>query len=149
MGVRVVFPDMGKDPSVQLIEKTITENGTYDAITDGANGYSKVNVNVEGGGGGESDFSTAEVTIVDGGLSSDASPIEFVEININDELQTIQISEEGRYTCVLYKNKTVINTDTVTFVSCEGNASYEIDDIDVIITITGDCTITLKMQGII
>lgn len=51
MGVRVVFPDMGKDPSVQLIEKTITENGTYDAITDGANGYSKVNVNVEGGGG--------------------------------------------------------------------------------------------------
>lgn len=51
MGVRVVFPDMGKDPSIQLIEKTITENGTYDAITDGANGYSKVNVNVEGGGG--------------------------------------------------------------------------------------------------
>ena len=58
MGVRVVFPDMGKDPSVQLIEKTITQNGTYDAITDGANGYSKVNVNVEGGGG-SSDFSKA------------------------------------------------------------------------------------------
>ena len=56
MGVRVVFPDMGKDPSVQLIEKTITQNGTYDAITDGANGYSKVNVNVEGGGGGEPDI---------------------------------------------------------------------------------------------
>ena len=62
MGVRVVFPDMGKDPSIQLIEKTITQNGTYDAITDGANGYSKVNVNVEGGGG-SSDFSTAEVSI--------------------------------------------------------------------------------------
>lgn len=63
MGVRVVFPDMGKDPSIQLIEKTITENGTYDAITDGANGYSKVNVNVEGGGG-SSDFSTARVHII-------------------------------------------------------------------------------------
>ena len=63
MGVRVVFPDMGKDPSVQLIEKTITENGTYDALTDGANGYSKVNVNVEGGGG-SSDFSMAEMTII-------------------------------------------------------------------------------------
>ena len=62
MGVRVVFPDMGKDPSIQLIEKTITENGTYDALTDGANGYSKVNVNVEGGGG-SSDFSTATLTV--------------------------------------------------------------------------------------
>lgn len=37
----------GGDPIV--IEKTITENGIYNASTDNADGYSKVTVNVEGG----------------------------------------------------------------------------------------------------
>ena len=34
-----------------LIEKTITENGTYDASDDEADGYSSVTINVSGGGG--------------------------------------------------------------------------------------------------
>lgn len=33
-----------------LITKNITQNGTYDAIDDNADGYSSVNVNVSGGG---------------------------------------------------------------------------------------------------
>lgn len=37
-----------------LIEKTITENGTYDAEDDDADGYSSVTVDVAGGGGGGS-----------------------------------------------------------------------------------------------
>lgn len=37
----------GGDPV--LAEKTITENGIYNASTDNADGYSKVTVNVEGG----------------------------------------------------------------------------------------------------
>lgn len=35
-----------------LIQKSITENGTYDASDDNADGYSEVTVNVSGGGGG-------------------------------------------------------------------------------------------------
>lgn len=35
-----------------LIEKTITANGVYNASDDNADGYSKVTVNVSGGGGG-------------------------------------------------------------------------------------------------
>ena len=35
-----------------LISKTITENGTYSAEDDGADGYDEVTVNVSGGGGG-------------------------------------------------------------------------------------------------
>jgi len=38
-------------PSPTLIAKTITQNGTYDAEDDNADGYSEVVVNVSGGGG--------------------------------------------------------------------------------------------------
>ena len=37
--------------SPNLIEKSITENGDYSAKADGADGYSKVTVDVAGGGG--------------------------------------------------------------------------------------------------
>lgn len=37
--------------SAKLIEKTITENNTYNASDDNADGYSKVTVDVAGGGG--------------------------------------------------------------------------------------------------
>lgn len=143
MGVRVVFPDMGKDPSIQLIEKTITENGTYDAITDGANGYSKVNVNVEGGGG-ESDFSTAEVTIndTDGAgwliigafiLDRDSDSTIYPQI-YSDEEESIQLA--------LYKGKSVIAfpNNSAGDVTVSGDAVNNGDNI----TVTGDCTITIS-----
>lgn len=41
----------GGGGSATLIEKSITENGTYDASADNADGYSKVTVDVAGGGG--------------------------------------------------------------------------------------------------
>lgn len=37
--------------SPTLITKSITENGTYNAESDNADGYSQVTVNVSGGGG--------------------------------------------------------------------------------------------------
>ena len=62
MGVTYIAPAGTYTAPAKLIEKTITENNTYNAIDDNANGYSSVTVNVGGGGGG-GDFSTAEVTI--------------------------------------------------------------------------------------
>ena len=47
-GYLVLSPD-GDLPT--LITKTITQNGTYDAEDDNADGYSSVTVNVSGGGG--------------------------------------------------------------------------------------------------
>lgn len=41
----------GDSPQSKIIPKTITENGTYDASADNADGYSKVTVDVAGGGG--------------------------------------------------------------------------------------------------
>lgn len=96
MGVRVVFPDMGKDPSIQLIEKTITENGTYDAITDGANGYSKVNVNVEGG-------SVTWATVFDGDVTTAFAPggsVGTISDNMPIEQNTIKVTFNGvNYEC--------------------------------------------------
>lgn len=51
-----------------LITKTITENGVYNAIDDGASGYSSVDVQVSGGGGGgnENALLAGEVTAYTG-----------------------------------------------------------------------------------
>lgn len=43
----------GTAPTPTLITKNITQNGTYNASSDSADGYSSVTVNVSGGGGGD------------------------------------------------------------------------------------------------
>lgn len=50
MGVTYIAPAGTVTSPAKLITKNITDNGTYDAADDLANGYSKVTVNVEGGG---------------------------------------------------------------------------------------------------
>lgn len=137
MGVRVVFPDMGKDPSIQLIEKTITENGTYDALTDGANGYSKVNVNVEGGGS-SSDFSTATVTII--GRGSETAT-QFSMPIVDDRREGIRIADTvpastKTYIVPLYKGKGYVKVTAGDITDITGEAT---DDRGNLI-ITGDCS---------
>lgn len=44
-----------------IIPKTITANGTYSSIDDGADGYNPVTVNVSGGGGGAIDRDTPKI----------------------------------------------------------------------------------------
>ena len=46
-----VYEGGGSSPT--LITKSITQNGTYNASSDNADGYSQVTVNVSGGGGGD------------------------------------------------------------------------------------------------
>lgn len=139
MGVRVVFPDMGKDPSIQLIEKTITENGTYE--TKGEM-YNKVTVNVEGGGG-ESDFSTAKVTfnvsVASAGavfafISSEYNDIEInnVSLGVGESTYTIPLYKNGQYMRVSYKDGT---TPVIT-----GDVTYEGNEF----AVTGDCTISVE-----
>ena len=49
-GVKTAGTASGGSPT--LITKSITQNGTYNASSDNADGYSSVSVNVSGGGGG-------------------------------------------------------------------------------------------------
>ena len=101
MGVTFIAPQGTYTAPAKLVTKEITENGTYDATDDSANGYSSVTVNVEGGGG-SSDFSTATMTIsnMDGGSIDVYAPI--VENNMS---KTTQSLSEGEYTVILYKGK--------------------------------------------
>jgi len=136
MGVRVVFPDMGKDPSVQLIEKTITENGTYDAITDGANGYSKVNVNVEGGG--SSDFSTAEVEVIN--TTADLVSVSAVCIRDTaiEPFGTIMADSDRLRSDGIYPRTATASDHTYTVPLYKGVCRWRITAVDAVVAVTGD-----------
>lgn len=123
---------------------TATENGTY--APPAGTAYSPVIVNVEGGGGGSSDFSTAEVTII-----NNTSAEGYIR-------GAVTIEAEGEQpACTLYDiyyeaNKTI--TDNL--VLYKGGAVIEIQGINPLISgnieslgdhmylVTGDGTITIS-----
>lgn len=122
----------------EVKELEVTENGTYE--TKGEM-YNKVTVNVEGGGG-SSDFSTAELTI-----TSDDEYIEGLLIDFISEngVEIMDAPDVGTYVTVLYQGKgnayklaSLHKTITVT-----GNAQY--DAMLGVITITGDCAIDVRL----
>lgn len=121
----------------EVKELEVTENGTYE--TKGEM-YNKVTVNVEGGGG-SSDFSTAEVTIIGETTTNFAIP------NIINEggLETIfgQCSPMGEETLIvpLYKGSCVVVLDGHYTYAVSGN----ITNLEgTVYQITGDCIITIS-----
>lgn len=147
MGVTFIAPQGTYTAPAKLVTKEITENGTYDATDDSANGYSSVTVNVEGGGG-SSDFSTAEVTfsmVNTGNLASmplvvtteSGSPFDAL-------LPTKREVEDGAYTIALYKGKAVVEIE----VGALGDTISTSGAIELlesgIYLVTGDCTITIS-----
>ena len=120
---------------------TITENGTDIDIAQ----YATADVNVEGGGG-SSDFSTAEVIVVRGTPSPDAGVITDVPMIKNNILTVFALDGSSPVpvisTVVLYKGRLVLDANPDTFISATGSASYDSDNEK--LTILGDCTLTLS-----
>ena len=114
---------------------TITENGTDIDIAQ----YALADVNVEGGGG-SSDFSTAEVTLAN---DCGGQPLIFPVVT-NNGLDHIEISEAGMYVIPLY-NGHYLMKDRQTLAQIE-EVSGNIEEIgsgrDAYFDITGDCVIT-------
>ena len=148
MGVRYIF---GQDGAFRtepvIVAKNITENGTYDPATEGADGYAPVVVNVEGGGG-SSDFSTAEVTMV----NTTTTDVDiYMPVQFDDEEEDYSALTYKAYvlegetltvTAVLYKGIVVAylaNYEEFN-VSVSGSAEYDRPTFN----ITGDCTITIS-----
>ena len=133
------MPDGGLSNGGQfeIKELTATENKIYEK--DGEV-YSKVTVNVEGGGG-SSDFSTAEVTIVNNTTGEVARDLLMpIILEEEDILLIVNGLPSGIVTVPLYKG--VLSTAYVgepDDVTVSGNAEYDYGDI----TITGNCTITV------
>lgn len=122
----------------------VTENGTY--APPAGTAYSPVIVNVEGGGG-SSDFSTAEVTITQGDANSDAGSISVIRVQ-GDDIYEIALSGEspGVFTIVLYKGHYYISADSYTVKSVSGNVTFDAENEE--IDITGDCTLVLNYYDI-
>lgn len=121
----------------EIKELTATENKVYQK--DGEV-YNKVTVNVEGGGG-SSDFSTAEVTVVNTAEDIEIHP--YLPAIINNALTTnitVLESTSESFTVVLYKNSVVVEGPFGLDVETSGNASFDSDTNQ--LTITGDCTLT-------
>lgn len=96
-----------------------------------------------GGGGGSSDFSTAEVTVVDDIKRNILLP--FIMDDDGQELHSILnlgISESGSYTVPLYKGSlTGLINEGPGSVSVSGDITHLPNGI---VVITGDCTITIS-----
>ena len=133
----------------EVKELEVTENGTYE--TKGEM-YNKVTVNVEGGGG-SSDFSTAEVTLINNYEGVEISLIaptyvDSEEISTSINYITAQPNETITQNAFLYKNSCFAEikgfemlVDPEPLVTVSGNVVYEGDGF---FTITGDCTITIS-----
>lgn len=101
----------------------------------------------EGGGGGSSDFSIANVTI-QGGDQNEIAGISNLII-VNDEYgiyrEDITGENPGSYVAVLYHGLQSIEMDVDTYNSSTGACTYNPDA--ELLTITGDCTIVMNYAG--
>lgn len=112
---------------------------------DGEIGSVKVNGEDYGGGGGSSDFSTAEVTvnntygenplILNGGIVNTTD-------NRIDYFAIINDGEEAEVTIALYKGETSIDINANDPYLMSGNISFD-DDLDEF-EVTGDCVISTE-----
>ena len=86
----------------EIKELTATENKTYEKAGEV---YNKVTVNVEGGGG-SSDFSTAEVTIINNSeLDFKAYCPNIHENTLYNSVDSADMSEDYPFDVVLYKGE--------------------------------------------
>lgn len=144
-GYLVLSPD-GDVPT--LITKTITQNGTYDAEDDNADGYSSVTVNVSGGGGGN--FTTATMTIVTSPAYSGKSfavPNIYTDGSFQILNPTVYI-DSGTYEVVLMNGMGSAYFDPMVFegeidIEVTGDAEYSYNYLDY----TGDFTIVFGSHG--
>ena len=117
----------------EIKELTATENKVYEKAGEV---YNKVTVNVEGGGG-SSDFSTAEVTIINN--TNDEMFIYVAILQTNPDASYgcvyLDVEEQATVTVVLYKGSAFTNIPLYGTASSTGNYSDGY--------ITGDGTITI------
>lgn len=92
----------GDSPQSKIIPKTITENGTYDASADNADGYSKVTVDVAGGGGGETFDVEMTLTEIEAGESpEDPTHIITTSKTLQETLDAIKAGKQIRFSVTI------------------------------------------------
>lgn len=165
MGVTFLAPEGVYTSPAKLITKEITDNGTYSAADDNANGYSSVTVNVEGGGGGSSDWTKAIVRVKNNTSSAlvnvkldtfenDGFISAFlfkatIGVDTNAESIIYAANTDKTDTYYIYKNAYII----LYSLSIADSEAFQVEGLAEIMTIpeappfikvTGDCTITIS-----
>lgn len=99
---QAIFTMAENNKPATLIEKTVTSNDTYVATDDDADGYSKVTVDVAGGGGGE----TFEVEMeFNGSTTTFTSTKNYQQIkNAYDNGDVV----DGTFTAILDDNRQIV-----------------------------------------
>lgn len=180
MGVTFLAPEGVYTSPAKLITKEITDNGTYSAADDNANGFSSVTVNVPSptgkititengtginiaqyatadvnveGGGGSSDFSTANITVTNntnndiyiyGAIISSTEPFATGEVTRGDtavwglETNIFKVVVADAGAVVYFKNA---NESLPSISDIDGDAEQVSTGM---ILATGDCTITIS-----
>lgn len=126
----------------EIKELTATENKVYQK--DGEV-YNKVTVNVEGGGG-SSDFSTAEMVFDNSYGTATYISGTFVDPEYDEIVTEVDIDAGDTVTIpvVLYKGSMICSIGDGYIVA--GNASYDSESQNWIIT--GDCNVTVKVYNV-
>lgn len=104
--------------SATLITKTITENGTYDATDDNADGYSEVTVNVvpsseyivtlENLHDSSTDFQNTYISSTNGALINYNGWVSTDFIELNGQVSVVSILKDFQYCAVYDENKKFI-----------------------------------------
>lgn len=151
-------PSESPNKDLTLKNLKVSENGTY-----GESGvaYSSVEVNVNsGGGGGSSDFSTAEVTIINNlpasisftlyGAIDDFSGDFELSPNTLPSCIGVKNAEQSEnttkvYSAALYEEHGILSINSSYHISIAGNIEKLITGEEYYIyDVTGDCTITIE-----
>ena len=115
-----------------------TKGGTNGSLVF-PGGFTSAISNISGGGGGSSDFSTAEVTVVV--AEAESADITIVCIDNNSLIVDMAVVSTT-YSVPLYKGECIWLANSPYTYSISGDASY--DDDNGTITITGNGTITIS-----
>lgn len=131
-GIHDQWTDLNKLNIVEIK----SENGVVESV--------KINGEDSGGGGGESDFSTAEVSVVINTEDEFISNLMMVIILEENRMQTAFALNQGTFTVPLFKGSlyTVYAGLNPAKLTVTGDAEYDSEHGD--LTITGNCTITLN-----
>lgn len=135
------------------IERGIAEvNGEYvptewecgDVIT--ADRMNHIEQGIANAGGGSSDLSTAQVTIIADSSDTTNDSLELSNVLWSDEGVILPVAtvnaESTVYTVVLYRNHMLLNEDDIEVIKSTTGAIEEVEEGQY--AITGDCSITVK-----
>lgn len=110
----------GGSSSATLITKTITQNGTYSASSDGADGYSEVTVNVSGG---VTPAGTKAISITQNGTTTeDVTQYADVQISVNVPSGSSKNTQTAQSTT--RRNNTALGS--ITSLTCSKAGTYDV-----------------------